>query len=185
MTVIRTTYATHPGSNNGDIRATAHGSRAVVRIDPALYMVDNHRRAAEKLAAKLGLTLSGEAIADDRPSRYRFPTIAPWPADVARELRATAWRMFSDHGHGSHWDKLTREACGTCALNGYHDRAIAREESAPVAPNYAGWARLYIQAGRPIPAKYADGFRAELANDNIRYVDALRRDIVTFGGWEL
>lgn len=101
-----------------------------------------------------------------------------WSADEAADYRRTALRMFRDHGHAGYWDEMTRDSCGTCALNGWGDD----REPGTVEPNYAGWERLYVQAGRTIPARYTEAFRQAVdGTDNPRYDAALALDIATFG----
>lgn len=63
-----------------------------------------------------------------------------------------------------------------CCLNGYHPKGERRDFI-----NYAGWARLYIQAGKYIPKAVRYDFLAELASDNRSYADALAQDIKDFG----
>lgn len=61
--LIRTRYKSHPsGSNVGNIEARLSGTRRIVRSDQSLSSIDNHRRAAEKIAEHFGLT-----IVDARP----------------------------------------------------------------------------------------------------------------------
>jgi hypothetical protein len=106
-----------------------------------------------------------------------------WPADEARELARTARRMMRDHGDPEgqghrNADDMTRENCGACALAGYG----ASDEEGPLGPNYAGWARVYVQSGTRVPPEWHEAFLAELATpDSARYVTALSRDIRTFG----
>jgi hypothetical protein len=102
-----------------------------------------------------------------------------WSESEAANLQRTARRLFRDHGHTGYADKLTRDNCGACALAGYGESTDGGR--APLAPNYAGWARDYVQAGRGIPARWVDAFGAELSGENQRYADALRRDVATFG----
>ncbi len=94
----------------------------------------------------------------------------PWPADEARRHQATARRMFSE-GHSYPHRGVDADNCGYCALT--HGGAEG--------PNYSGWARLYIEAQRPMPKKWHGAFERELASDNTAYADALRRSIATFG----
>lgn len=54
---ISTRYQSHPGSNVGDVRATGSGLRRLVRCDQSIYQLDNHRRAAEKVAEALNVTI--------------------------------------------------------------------------------------------------------------------------------
>lgn len=105
-----------------------------------------------------------------------------WEAVEAQRMRRLALLQLTDHGHS--WSfrdrddrQLTRENCAACVLNGYGDR----DEPGDRAPNYAGWARVYVQAGNVIPKKYRAAFDAELASDNAAYAAALARDIATFG----
>lgn len=97
--------------------------------------------------------------------------------------RRIALSLLARHDHNiSDKSPLTRENCGACVLNGYisrDDRQNGARDSD--GPNYAGWARIYVQAGRHIPAKWHKAFDAELASDNQAYSDALRRDIYIFG----
>lgn len=188
--IIRTKYRTHPGSNVGAIRATGAGRQATVRYPQELSGADAHRVAAQTLASRLGVVLSTEETATD--SGYDFVTLDAWAPDEARRLAATARRMFRDHGHGSAMDRLTRENCGACVLGGYGALDESSEGGSPLAPNHAAWARTYIQANRPIPQEWRAAFVHELNGSpyrngprNLRYADALRRDILTFGGWDL
>lgn len=71
-----------------------------------------------------------------------------------------------------------RDSCGTCALLGYG----AHDESGDLAPNYAGWCRVYVQASEPIPRAWLAAFVDALNDEeNTLYRDALRRDVATFG----
>jgi hypothetical protein len=99
-----------------------------------------------------------------------------------REQRI-AWQLLARHDHNaSDRDPMTRENCGACVLNGYISRDDRRNGAKNSdGPNYAGWARVYVQAGTRIPRKWHKAFEAELASDNQAYSDALRRDIHIFG----
>lgn len=93
------------------------------------------------------------------------------------KIQYQARRQFSNHWH-SH-TRLTsdeRESCGACCLNGYHPKGERRDFI-----NYAGWARLYVQAGKYIPKAVRFDFLADLASDNRSYADALVQDIRDFG----
>lgn len=95
----------------------------------------------------------------------------PWPADEARRHQASARRAFTE-GHSYKHRGVDADNCSYCALtHGGSD-----------GPNYSGWARLYIEAQRPIPKKWRGAFESELASDNRAYADALARSIATFGG---
>lgn len=93
------------------------------------------------------------------------------------QRRDSALYLFRRHDHNkSDHTPLTRENCGACALNGYHPKG---ERSDFI--NYAGWARVYVEAGKFIPAKLRYAFLAELASSNRAYADALKQDIRDFG----
>lgn len=107
-----------------------------------------------------------------------------WHPLEARALRATARRMFTDHGHGSDMSRMTRENCGACVLGGYEPRGGFGDgyRVATDGPNYANWQRDYVQAGRDMPSSWRDAFARELRDtDNALWRDALLRDIRTFG----
>jgi hypothetical protein len=72
-----------------------------------------------------------------------------------------------------------RENCAACVLNGYWPRGD--DEWPRDEPNYAGWVRCYIQAGRTIPRKYIPGFIRALTGDNRMYARAVVEDIDAFG----
>ena len=92
--------------------------------------------------------------------------------------RRQAQALFTRHDHGGHWDRLTRENCGACCLVGYRPRG---DEDWPTnQPNYAGWGRAYVQAGRAIRRRWVEAFRAE-ANEDSPYGEALRADIDAYG----
>lgn len=94
-----------------------------------------------------------------------------WSGMEARALRAAAWQCLSKHS--AHSDKLARDNCGACALVGRGAEGSG--------PNYEGWARIYVQAGVEIPAKWGDAFLRELHSDNASYSHALELDIATWG----
>jgi len=88
-----------------------------------------------------------------------------------------AWQLFSRHDHNRHeTSQEVRENCGACTLAGYHPKGERRDFI-----NYAGWARVYIQAGRFIPKNIRFAFLAELASSNRAYADALKQDIRDYG----
>lgn len=110
----------------------------------------------------------------------------PWSAEEASQLRAIARQLFR-HGEWAHTTALERESCSACVLTGYLSRDSRADGIRPSdGPNYAGWARVYVEAGYAIPAKWRRAFaRAGLGDDsespNPAYFDALGRDLVTFG----
>ena len=88
-----------------------------------------------------------------------------------------ALQCLNRHDHNkSDNSPETKESCGACCLNGYHPKGERRDFI-----NYAGWARLYIQAGKFIPNNLKFAFLAELASTNRSYADALREDIKEYG----
>lgn len=99
-----------------------------------------------------------------------------WSPGEAARLRATARRLFRDHGHAGWWDDLTRSSCGACALNGWGEA----DDGEGLEPNYGGWGRLFVEAGRVVPARYAAAFWVELGQDS-PYGACLRRSVRTFG----
>jgi len=109
-------------------------------------------------------------------------TISPWSAAEANGLRRTAQMLLSRHDcQGSRLVEM-RENCGACVLNGYMSSADRKSGALKVAdgPNYAGWARVYVQAGSSIPRRWRKAFQAERDSDNRLYAEALERDIATW-----
>jgi hypothetical protein len=110
------------------------------------------------------------------------PTMAGNESDAMQNR--IALQLLNRHDHNpSDKSPLTRESCGACVLGGYIPRYMAGEEGYKKSdgPNYAGWARVYIQARRVIPRKWNKAFHAELESDNTAYASALQRDIEVFG----
>lgn len=124
--------------------------------------------------------------------------LEPWPAVSDREnpasMRRLAGQLFrhrADH-HGD-WSVDARMSCGGCALHGWYNPADPEQsEWIETGPNYSGWHRVYIEAGRPIPRMLADGRPVRWStdfldaldldqSDNHRYSKALARSVVTFG----
>lgn len=93
-----------------------------------------------------------------------------WDTDKAKQLTRQARVILSDHG--PHSDQIARDNCGACAVNKYTDTD---------APNYAGWLRVYIEAGKPIPRQHYQTEMAYAERENIAYRDAILRDIETYG----
>lgn len=71
--------------------------------------------------------------------------------------------------------------CQACALHGVGGGDNVTDYSGAPAPNYAGWARIYVQARKAIPARFARGFLLELASDNKSYAEELADDISHYG----
>lgn len=93
-----------------------------------------------------------------------------WDPGKARQLHATALHIFADHG--PHDDQLCRDNCGACAVATYTEQE---------PPNYAGWLRVWIQAGRRVPRQHYESEIAEAQADNALYYEAILRDVETFG----
>lgn len=118
-----------------------------------------------------------EAVPDDR-----------WSEREASQVRRLAWRMFNEHDHPGYVAhsaaerKLVQENCGACVLGGWYPKGT-RAATKRLGPNYAGWARLMVEAGRPIPARWRVAFLAELLDrtDNEPYRNALQLSVATFG----
>ena len=93
------------------------------------------------------------------------------------QKRLIAQRLFiHERGH-LEW----REDCGACALEGYISRATRKESDGVQFVNYVGWLRVYVQAGRIIPARWFMKVRNELKSDNKAYLRALQEDIKYYG----
>lgn len=94
-----------------------------------------------------------------------YEAVTPWGSGEEAKLRNTARYLMNNHG--PHDDQLARDNCGACALGRF---------------DYAGWLRVYVEAGlRPIPR---DRFVEELERartENELYYRAILRDIATFG----
>lgn len=89
----------------------------------------------------------------------------------------TARQLLTRHDHNLRDSSPdVRENCGACTLNGYHPKGERRDFI-----SYAGWARVYIQAGKRINKSLHYAFLAELASDNRAYAEALKKDILEFG----
>lgn len=121
----------------------------------------------------------------------------PWAPAERRAHEGAALRVLAGdgsrgHGHQLRFtpaqreeEELTRDNCGPCVLRGWNELPGAdpaeRRRNPRLRPNYAGWARLYVEARRPVPDRWRDAFTAELNGDNERYVAALSRSLATFG----
>ncbi len=142
----------------------------------------------------LGYVYAGEGARLDFERRYfsgdvrrewwqHTQSYQPWSTEEGRHHHATAMQCLTRHDHPmSDRSQLTRENCGACVLNGYEPRWVDRSEhnTATDGPNYAGWARIYVEAGRAIPEKWRAAF-ADQGKDNRAYYDALGRSLVSFG----
>lgn len=119
---------------------------------------------------------------------YALEEIQPWPTEDAARFRQIARQLMrgdKSHRRGDckRYGQTARMSCGTCALHGYEPRG-GWEPGTSVkddGPNYAGWARVYVEAGTTIPAHWASAFQRERDSDNLMYARALERSILTFG----
>lgn len=75
-------------------------------------------------------------------------------------------------------ETLCKDNCGACGLNGHGDHSEA--EHGYIAPNYSGWARIYVEARKQIPERYLSAFGSDIARADA-YGKALRADVRTFG----
>lgn len=95
--------------------------------------------------------------------------------------RAIAERMMAEACIGSS-DKYHAGNCQHCSLRGIGKGSTIETEGGFLSPNYAGWARVYVQAGREIPSRFALAFLEETRRtDNAEYAEALRKDVRYFG----
>ncbi len=91
-----------------------------------------------------------------------------WTPVEAKHHRNTARSLFA---HSYDHVEPDPNNCGGCAL-------ISGDED---GPNYAGWARVYVEAGRTIPREWTRAFQSERNSSNAAYAAALRKSINTFG----
>jgi hypothetical protein len=106
--------------------------------------------------------------------------ISTWTPKEALYHATCATGCIAKHDHpAGEQDALVLDNCGACALEG---RKVGDDHEPRVeGPNYSGWARMYVEAKRPIPLMWRGAFARELASDNQAYADALRKSIMTFG----
>jgi hypothetical protein len=134
-----------------------------------------------------GWLLHHQPMSTDWAIRYEGYNIErlpprPWASSEAVRIRTMAAAAFR-HGHpGTFRDNdeltLTRDNCAACALDGWDEYT----ENGIIQPNHCNWARTYVEAGRPIPARWRPAFHATLnATDNPGHHDALLRSLATFG----
>ncbi len=170
----------------GGAGADALASTMARQIRRLIEQVENASRV--QVARYAGL---GPSSADSRRSRSSRRSgnavrltpralVKPWPAEEARRLRSIARHYLAADRHYSlsphipgsgHGSKPDPDNCEACAI-----RTGGRE-----GPNVAGWARLFVEAQRPVPKKWREAFQRELDSDNRAYANALQRSIVTFG----
>jgi hypothetical protein len=133
-----------------------------------------------------GWLLGHQSMSTDWAIRYEGYGVEPVPAEPwtdeeAARLRGMAVAVFR-HGHGVIFrddddEDLTRENCGACALEGWGEHAT----EGIFQPNYCNWARVFVEAGHAIPARWRTGFHAVLnAEDNPGHRVALLRSLATW-----
>lgn len=127
-----------------------------------------------------------EQISEQNQNRMKTPVQEakeaghPWDAAKARSLAAIASQLFRCDQHEQHGEY--REHCGACCLKGFmSESAIADGMDESDGPNYAGWARCYVQAQRPIPLHWLEAFFGQTQSDNRPFAEALARDLATWG----
>ncbi len=74
-TTIRTAYKPYPGSNVGQIIATAAGRQAMRRVEQAQSSDTNHLMAAVRLADRLGVRVVAEVESNDAGTVRRFSVV--------------------------------------------------------------------------------------------------------------
>jgi len=102
----------------------------------------------------------------------------------AQNSRMASQELYRHWAHSSRVDE--RMECSACTLQGYtpsgKEYAELKEQTRKDGPNYAGWARVYVEAGAKVPHKWREAFKAELdRTDNPAYVNALRHSIAVWG----
>ncbi len=90
-----------------------------------------------------------------------------YPHDLARNYSQTAQREYFKHSY-QHGRRRDPDNCAACALQMLPE------------PNYAGWLRVYIQAGMRPNTKAALKEIERARTENPRYFDAILRDIRTY-----
>jgi hypothetical protein len=103
--------------------------------------------------------------------------------ETRRQLHLTALGLF--RCECDKWERLepehnelVRDNCGACNLRGTVGELV--NEAGDLQPNWAGWARAWVQAGKVIPKRYKDAWTADLASENKAYAEALADDVSTF-----
>lgn len=94
-----------------------------------------------------------------------------------KQEQLIALQCLNRHDHTGAGTTQEKENCGACVLNGYGEK----KNGEPIAPNYSGWARVYVQAQKMIPNKYWNAFQEEMCSDNKLYAKALMEDCKFYG----
>lgn len=96
-----------------------------------------------------------------------------WNDLEAKKLHALALQCLKQHNHlHDCTEEIVLDNCGACALAG---------RNAKDGPNYISWARIYVEARKPIPKKWKQAFERECFSEMQSYASALRKSIQTFG----
>jgi hypothetical protein len=111
-----------------------------------------------------------QALIDEAKAYYLscgFEPVVAWPEKEANNLFRIAQALMRRHDHEFPvTDSLVSENCGACVLAGRN-------------PNYAGWARVFVEGRRAIDL---GALRSHLfRKDNPAYSMALLRSCLTFG----
>lgn len=149
-----------PYSTDHAMRHEGYGVRTLPA--PVLVWTDDERRRHADTARNV---MRHERWHDTGrvPADYADTYPDGWPADEFADIRSS---------------------CGGCALRGHgaHDD----DGWAPFGPNYAGWARIYVESGTPVPDVWRDAFLSELDDTDddgtvTPYARCLRVSVRTFG----
>jgi hypothetical protein len=110
---------------------------------------------------------------------WKLTEAEPWDRKTAEQLAAQARQLMRCEQFGNHQH---RDQCGACVLRGYLSKsAKADGQKDSDGPNYAGWARVYVQAKQPIRREWIAAFEGQRNSENKAYAAALERDLATFG----
>lgn len=101
-------------------------------------------------------------------TQRRIDGAEAWNETEATHYRQTAMQCLRHDYEHKNPDPLN---CGGCALR----------QGDSQGPNYAGWQRIYVEAGLVVPRKWKRAFFRAFNADNQRYADALARSCKTFG----
>jgi hypothetical protein len=172
--------AMYPGlSGPGPFIVTHNGRRFHVRMQTANEVFAFLQRWQGQ-SVNYALTQNGYAVHTVPADRW---------SDIERDDYGNTARnvMYGDPYHNSGACRRggpdERENCAGCVLRGYTPRGgwgddinVRRD-----GPNYAGWARVYVESQTAIPARWRDAFERELHSDNEAYAAALALSVATFG----
>jgi hypothetical protein len=95
-----------------------------------------------------------------------------WTFEESNRLERSARREYFEHSY-QHGRRRDPDNCAACALQAGTGKNWD-------GPNYAGWLRVYIEAGIRPNAKAALKEIERARTENPRYFDAILRDIRTY-----